>query len=276
MHFSVKAAFLLYFLSVFRAAAPVFLKVYQAAMQLSVIIITHNEAQNIAECLGSVSFADEWIVLDSGSTDDTREIARGLGARVAVSDGWPGFGPQKNAALDLATGDWVLSLDADERVTPELAQEIRAVMTDPQGLDAYDMPRLSSFCGKFLRHGWYPDRVLRLFRRGQARFSDDQVHERVITAGPHGQLGNHLLHYTYPDLDSAIAKMNRYSTDSARMLKVRGRKASIGTAIGHGLWTFIRIYVFKRAFLDGKHGFVMAVTHAAGSFYRYAKIALEP
>src|SRR5690606_67187 len=160
-----------------------FIRVHQAAMQLSVIIITHNEAQNIAECLDSVPFADEWIVLDSGSTDGTQAIARGRGARVEVSEGWPGFGPQKNAALDLAGGDWVLSLDADERVTPELAQEIQAVIANPQGLDAYDIPRLSSFCGKFLRHGWYPDRVLRLFRRGQARFSDDHVHERVLAAG---------------------------------------------------------------------------------------------
>jgi len=244
-------------------------------MRLSVIIITRNEARNLAECLESVRFADELVVLDSGSTDETVEIARRHGARVGVAPDWPGFGPQKNRALDMATGDWVLSLDADERVTPELAAAIAQTLRDP-AYDAYDMPRLSSFCGRFIRHsGWWPDRVLRLFRRGTARFSDDRVHEKVVPAGSVGHLEPHLLHYTYPDLDSAIAKMNRYSTDSAQAMHARGRRASIGTAIGHGAWTFVRLYLFKRGFLDGRHGFLLAVTAAAGSFYRYAKLSLQ-
>ncbi|MDX3904406.1 MAG: glycosyltransferase family 2 protein [Pigmentiphaga sp.] len=244
-------------------------------MRLSVIIITRNEARNLAECLESVRFADEIVVVDSGSTDDTVDIARRHGARVEITTDWPGFGPQKNRALDLATGDWVLSLDADERVTPELAAAIGQALRSPAH-DAYDMPRLSSFCGRFIRHsGWWPDRVLRLFRRGTARFTDDLVHEKVVAGGSVGHLTPHLLHYTYPDLDSAIAKMNRYSSDSARALRARGRHATIGTAIGHGAWTFVRLYLFKRGFLDGRHGFVLAVTAAAGSFYRYAKLSLE-
>ncbi|AZG09860.1 glycosyltransferase family 2 protein [Pigmentiphaga sp. H8] len=244
-------------------------------MRLSVIIIARNEARNLADCLESVRFADEIVVVDSGSTDETVDIARQHGARVETTPDWPGFGPQKNRALALATGDWVLSIDADERVTPELAAAIADVLRAPRH-DAYDMPRLSSFCGRFIRHsGWWPDRVLRLFRRGTARFSDDLVHEKVVADGAVGHLAPHLLHYTYPDLDSAIAKMNRYSTDSAQALHARGRRAGVGAAIGHGAWTFVRLYVFKRGFLDGRHGFLLAATAAAGSFYRYAKLSLK-
>ncbi|RZS78428.1 glycosyltransferase family 2 protein [Pigmentiphaga kullae] len=244
-------------------------------MRLSVIIIARNEARNLADCLESVRFADEIVVVDSGSTDETVDIARRHGARVEITPDWPGFGPQKNRALALATGDWVLSLDADERVTPELAAAIADVLRAPRH-DAYDMPRLSSFCGRFIRHsGWWPDRVLRLFRRGTARFSDDLVHEKVVADGEAGHLAPHLLHYTYPDLDSAIAKMNRYSSDSAQALHARGRRAGVGAAIGHGAWTFVRLYVFKRGFLDGRHGFLLAATAAAGSFYRYAKLSLK-
>ncbi len=244
-------------------------------MRLSIILITHNEAGNIGACLESVAFADEIIVVDSGSTDATVQIARDHGARVEIAADWPGFGPQKNRALDLATGDWVLSLDADERVTAELAREIQAILAAPSH-QAYDLPRLSSFCGRFIRHsGWWPDRVLRLFQRGSARFSNDVVHEKVLPQSSVGQLQSHLLHYTYPDLDTAIAKMNRYSSDSAAALHARGKRASIATAIGHGAWTFIRLYVFKRGFLDGRHGFLLAATAAAGSFYRYAKLSLR-
>ncbi|WP_296556440.1 glycosyltransferase family 2 protein [Pigmentiphaga sp.] len=244
-------------------------------MRLSVIIIARNEARNLADCLESVRFADEIVVVDSGSTDETVDIARRHGARVEITPDWPGFGPQKNRALALATGDWVLSLDADERVTPELAAAIAEVLRAPRH-DAYDMPRLSSFCGRFIRHsGWWPDRVLRLFRRGTARFSDDLVHEKVVAGDEAGHLAPHLLHYTYPDLDTAIAKMNRYSTDSAQALHMRGRRAGVGAAIGHGAWTFVRLYVFKRGFLDGRHGFLLAATAAAGSFYRYAKLSLK-
>lgn len=241
-------------------------------MTLSVIIITKNEAQHIGACLDSVSFADEIIVVDSGSTDGTCDIARGKGAMVKVFADWPGFGPQKNRALDLASKDWVLSIDADERVTPELAHAIGHVLTNPQR-DAYKIARLSNFCGRWIRHsGWWPDHVLRLFRRGTARFSDAVVHEKVMPQGSAGILQGHFLHYPYADLASMIAKVNRYSTDAAVMMHSKGKTTSIPGIVGHAFWTFIRIYLIRRGFLDGKEGFILAATAATGSFYRYSKL----
>lgn len=241
-------------------------------MTLSVIIIARNEARHIQACLESVAFADEWVVVDSASTDHTARLARDWGAHVVTTTDWPGFGPQKNRALDLATGDWVLSIDADERVTPELAAEIQATLKAPR-FDAYEVPRLSSFCGKPIRHsGWWPDHVLRLFRRGTARFTDAAVHERVQPTGPVGRLEAHFTHQAYDNLDALLVKINRYSTDAAAMMHARGKTTSIAGAIGHGFWTFVRIYLIRRGFLDGRHGVVLAVAAAAGSFFRYAKL----
>jgi glycosyltransferase involved in cell wall biosynthesis len=241
-------------------------------MALSVIIITKNEEHHIAECLASVSFADEVIVLDSGSTDRTCEIAREFGAVVQSTSDWPGFGPQKNRALDLATGDWVLSVDADERVTPELAGCITQAMDSPK-YSAYKIARLSNFCGRWIRHsGWWPDHVVRLFRRGTARFSDAAIHEKVLPDGPVGVLNAHFLHYPYANLDALVAKVNRYSTDAALMMHARGKRTHLSAVIGHSVWTFIRIYIVRRGFLDGREGFVLAAVAAAGSFFRYSKL----
>ena len=242
-------------------------------MKLSVIIITKNESAHIVDCLRSVAFADEFIVVDSGSTDNTVALAREFGAKVEITPDWPGFGPQKNRALDLATGDWVLSIDADERVTPELAQEIQAVLAAPKA-DAYEIARLSEFCGRFIRHsGWWPDYVLRLFKRGTARFNDVAVHERVMPQGPTLHLTGYFEHYPYANLDALINKINRYSSDAATMMYARGKRATVFSALGHGCWTFVRIYLIRRGFLDGRHGLVLAVTAAAGSFFRYAKLS---
>ncbi len=242
-------------------------------MKLSVIVITKNEAANIADCLKSVAFADEFIVVDSGSTDGTVELARALGARVEVTPDWPGFGPQKNRALDLATGDWVLSIDADERVTPELAREIQDTINAPAA-DTYEIARLSNFCGRDIRHsGWWPDYVLRLFKRGTARFNEAAVHERVVPAsGQPLQLKGYFQHYPYDNLDALITKVNRYSSDAAAMMYAKGRRTSVFGALGHSFWTFVRIYLIRRGFLDGRHGLVLAVTAAAGSFFRYSKL----
>lgn len=241
-------------------------------MTLSVIIITKNEERHIGDCLASVAFADEVIVLDSGSTDRTLEIAKVHGAKVHQSNDWPGFGPQKNRALDLATGDWVLSIDADERVTPELADAIIEAMTNPAS-DAYRVARLSSFCGRWIRHsGWWPDYVVRLFRKGAGRFSDVAVHEKVITQTSPGTLSGHFLHYPYENYDALISKVNRYSTDAAIMMHRRGKKTNMPAILGHALWTFIRIYFLRKGFLDGKEGFILAATAAAGSFFRYSKL----
>lgn len=241
---------------------------------LSVIIITHNEARHISECIDSVAFADEVIVVDSGSDDGTPDIARARGAKVVVTDDWPGFGPQKNRAVDLASCEWVLSLDADERVTPELAEAIQAELLHPKA-DAYRIARLSSFCGRWIRHsGWWPDYVLRLFRRGTARFTDVVVHERVQASGEVATLPGHFLHYAYPNLESLLHKSNRYSSDAAAMMHAKGRRATLSGAVGHSLWTFFRIYLIRRGFLDGKEGFILAVAAAHGSFFRYSKLWL--
>ena len=242
---------------------------------LSVILITHNEADHVAGCLASVAFADEWIVVDSGSTDATCELARGLGATVVSTGDWPGFGAQKNRALALATGRWVLSIDADERVTPELAASIQRVVAADGPTAGHEASRLSCFCGQWMRHGdWHPDRVLRLFRRDAARFSDDQVHERLIVGGPIGRLSGELLHDSMPSLDSALDKMNRYSSGRALDKVQAGGKGGLMAAVSHALWAFLRCYVLRRGLLDGRLGFVLAVYEAEGTYYRYLKMGL--
>jgi len=241
---------------------------------LSVILITRNEAAHVVGCLASVAFADEWIVVDSGSTDATCELARRLGATVVSADDWPGFGAQKNRALALARGRWVLSIDADERVTPELAASIRSVIEADGQPAAYEISRLSSFCGQWMRHGdWYPDRVLRLFRREAGRFSDDLVHERLIVDGVVGRLGGELRHLTMPSLDNALDKMNRYTSGRAVDRLRAGKRGSLSSAIGHAFWAFLRTYLFKRGFLDGQLGFVLAIYVAEGTYYRYLKMS---
>jgi len=241
---------------------------------LSVIVIAKDEEASIARTLESVAFADEVVVVDSGSTDRTVAIARGLGAKVTINADWPGFGPQKNRALDLATGDWVLSLDADEWLTAESAEEIRRVVgANAAEVAAYRMPRRSSFCGRFLRHsGWWPDYVLRLFRRGRARFSDDVVHERVIADGKIGTLSLPIMHETFVDLEDLVDKMNRYSTHGARQLQREGKSSSLVEAIARALWAFFRTYVLRAGFLDGREGFMLAWATAEGTYYRYAKL----
>ena len=244
-------------------------------MSISVIIITKNAGSTLRRCLESVAWADEVVVVDSGSSDGTLDICRELGAKISVTTDWPGFGPQKNRALDAASGDWLFNIDADEWVTPELAEEIRTVVVSG-GASAFALPRRSSFCGRYMKHsGWWPDYVLRLFRRGDARFSDDQAHERLIVNGPTHKLKNPLMHEAITTMDQMLGKMNMYSTASARMLHTRGRKASLLSAVLHGCWAFFRTYVLRLGFLDGREGFILAVANAEGSYYRYVKLMLE-
>lgn len=241
---------------------------------LSVILITKNEAENIRACIESVAWADEIIVVDSGSTDDTVAISKQLGAQVHVHD-WPGFGVQKNRALGYATKDWVLSLDADERVTPELRAEIETILKAGQTQDSYLVPRLSNYCGRFMYHsGWYPDLLPRLFRRGKARFSDDLVHERLIVEGSSGKLKGLLLHYAFDGMEEVLHKVNQYSTAGAAMMHKRGRKASLSGAVLRGLWSFFRTYILRGGILDGREGFMLAVSNAEGTYYRYLKLML--
>lgn len=244
-------------------------------MTLSVIVIARNEEAAIGDCLKSVAWADERIVLDGGSTDATVAIAKALGARVEVAADWPGFGPQKNRALALASGDWVLSLDADEQVSATLKAEIEATMRAP-GATVYRMPRASRYCGRTLRHGgWWPDYVIRLFRRGEARFSEDLVHERLVTVQAVATLTQPLLHDTYTSLEEALDKANRYSTLGAQQAFAQGERAGLMTAMGHGLWAFFRTYVLRRGFLDGGQGLLLAISNAHTTFYRYAKLWLK-
>ncbi len=246
--------------------------------ELSVVVITRDEAARLERCLRSVAFAGEIVVVDSGSTDDTVAIARRLGARVEITSDWPGFGAQKNRALALARGRWVLSLDADEWLDEALAAEVARIVAAPPADRAWRLPRLSSFCGQWMRHGgWYPDRVLRLFPREGARFSDDRVHERLLWSGLRADLDGHghLLHESMATLTVANDKMNRYSSGRAADLAARGRRGGLGRAIGHGLWAFVRTWILRRGFLDGRLGFVLAVHNAEASYYRYLKIWLE-
>lgn len=242
-------------------------------MGLSVIIITQDEEKNIGACLGSVGFADEVIVLDGGSSDRTREIAEGLGAKVHVAGDWQGFGVQKNRALALASQEWVLSLDADERVSGQLAGAVRAVVAGQSPGNAYEMARATWYCGKFLRYsGTSPDYVLRLFRRGSARFSDALVHERLVPDGPVARLQGRLLHYSFRNFSDVLQKTDAYSEASARQALAKGRNSSVGEAVGRGLWMFFRTYFLKLGFLDGAHGFANAVSASQGTYYRYMKI----
>lgn len=244
-------------------------------MKLSVIIITKNEAANIRDCLNSVRFANQWIIVDSGSTDGTQAIARELGATVIETADWPGFGPQKNRALDAADGDWILSIDADERIPDALRDEILAVLENPRS-DAYALPRLSAYCGRFIRHsGWYPDYIVRLFRRDAGRFSDALVHENIELRRPdHGKLKTPMIHYSYRDDEAYLAKLQQYSSLGARQAFARGKRAGLGTAIAHALSSFLRSYVFKLGFLDGKGGLMVAISSAESTYHKYFKLML--
>jgi glycosyltransferase involved in cell wall biosynthesis len=234
--------------------------------KLSVTIITKNEEAAIAACLASVAWADEVVVLDSGSSDKTVEICKAHGAVVHNTTEWPGFGPQKNIALGFATHDWVLSLDADECISPELRVEIEQTLSVNATNTAYQIPRSSSYCGQFMRQsGWWPDYVLRLFPKAQSKFSDDIVHEHVVFKGE-------VISYT--SLEEVLDKTNRYSTDGATKLAARGKTASLSSAILHGIWAFMRTYVLRLGFLDGRMGFILAVSNAETTYYRYLKLML--
>ena len=241
---------------------------------ISAVLITHNEAENLPDCLASLQdWVDEIVVVDNHSSDDTVRIAQQHGAKVLQTPDWPGFGVQKNRALDLATCDWVLSIDADERVTPELMAEIQSILATEPTLTAYEIPRLSWYCGKFIRHaGWRPDFVLRLFERDSARFSDDLVHERVVPTGNVGQLKHALLHYSYRNFSQVLHKVNAYSSASAQQAFASGKRSSVAGAMGHGAWAFFRTYVLRAGFLDGSHGLALSISNAQTSYYKYLKL----
>lgn len=240
--------------------------------KLSVIVITHNEESNILACLSSVTFADEIIVVDSGSTDNTVKLCSLFTDKIIQTENWPGFGIQKNRALSQAQGEWVLSLDADESVTCALQEEIQQVVQISSPYTAFRLPRLVCYCGRWLQHCGR-DYVVRLFQRQHAQFSQDLVHEKVeVRSGLVGTLQAPLLHYSFSSLEKVLEKVNRYSSASARMQYTRGQRAGLTKAILHGGWAFLRTYVLKRGFLDGREGFMLAVSNAEGTYYRYVKL----
>lgn len=242
---------------------------------ISVIIITKNEANRIEACLRSVTWADEIIIVDSGSTDNTLDICRQYTDRIFVMD-WPGFGPQKNRALQKASGDWVLSIDADEQISDALREEILATVAHANCC-AYSLLRFSSYLGKTLHHGdWANDRCVRLFQRTAAYFSNDIVHERLIVSdGIIGKLHQPLYHQSFTSLEQVLEKVNSYSSLTAQMRYAQGKRSTLGKALVHGLWTFFRGYVLKRGFLDGREGFMLAVSNAEGTYYRYVKMMYQ-
>ncbi len=241
--------------------------------RLSVAIITRNEAHRIARCLGSVGFAGEIVVVDSGSEDGTPDIARRLGARVIETRDWPGFGAQKNRALDACRGDWVFSIDADEVLDDTLRQAIVAITQTQVGAFGYWIRRRSTFCGRVVRHGdWRNDRVLRLFQRRHARFTDDLVHERVECPPPHGELAGLLLHDSVDSVEDMVEKTHRYARLSAQKLRAQGRQGSLLAAGAHGGWTFFRGFVLRGGFLDGRAGWTIARLNALGTFLKYRLI----
>jgi len=246
---------------------------------LSVAVIAKNEAHRIERCLRSVAFSDEIVLVDSGSGDGTPEIARRLGARVIDTPDWPGFGPQKNRALDACRGDWVLSIDADEAVDERLRDAILAVVRaqpkagDPLG---YWLRRASFFCGKRIRHGdWRNDKVLRLFRREHARFTDDLVHERVDCPPPHDVLPGLLLHDSVDSVEDMREKTVRYARLGAAKLRAKGRGGGVADAALHAGWTFVRGYLLRGGFLDGRAGFTIARLNALGSWLKYRLVREE-
>jgi glycosyltransferase involved in cell wall biosynthesis len=241
--------------------------------RLSVITLTLNEEQNIAACLESVTWADELIVIDAGSTDRTLELARTYTPHVEVLP-WKGYGAARNSALERTTGDWVLWLDADERVTPELAIEIREIVAAGSvEADGYAIPRRAYFCGKWIRHcGWYPSRVVRLFRPGKARFSETRVHEQLVIDGRVVNSRHDLLHFTDPDLKHYFAKFNTYTSLAAQDLFKAGRRFRLSDIIVKPAFTLLRMYILRLGFLDGIHGLVLSIASAAYVFAKYAKL----
>lgn len=239
---------------------------------LSAVVIALNEEHRIVPCLESLSWADEIVVVDSGSVDGTVELAKRYTDKVYTIP-WKGFGPQKQAAVDLAAHDAVLSVDCDERVTPELASEIQAILSGDEMLPGYSVPRRTFLGGKEIRHcGWYPDRTVRLFDRGRARFSDDMVHERVVVQGRTGECRHHLMHYSFSGVSDLLAKLRLYGDLGARQMFESGRRWRISDVVFRPPFAFLKTYILKLGFLDGYEGLLISKTTALLTFTKYTKL----
>jgi glycosyltransferase involved in cell wall biosynthesis len=240
--------------------------------KISVYIIAYNEAEKVAATIESALWADEIVLIDSWSTDGTPEIATKLGAKVIQVD-FKGFGDLRNQAIAACTHEWIFSLDADERCTPEVAREIQSIISATDTADAYWVPRRNFFMGQWIKHsGWYPNyRQPQLFKKGYMRYDLQEVHENYIlnSSNAVGYIKNAIWQFPFKNMSEVMHKANRYSTLGAQ--RITKRKLSMGTALTHGLWSFIKHYVFKLGFLDGWAGFVIALGNFEGTFYRYVK-----
>ena len=240
-------------------------------LPLSAVIITHNAARQLAECLESVAFCDEVLVVDSGSADGTIALAQSHGARI-IEQSWLGYGPQKQFAVGQARHDWVLCLDADERVSPELRHGIENQMRDPRAL-IYEMARCNRFLGRWLKHGeGYPDWSKRLFDRRSAGWSDDLVHEKVLASGKPVRIAGDLLHDSAETLELYLDKQNRYTSLQAEQLFANGRRANVLHLLLSPLARFLKFYVFRLGFLDGMPGLVHVCIGCMNSFNKHAKL----
>jgi glycosyltransferase involved in cell wall biosynthesis len=243
-------------------------------LALSVILIVKNAAQDIQRCLESVKWADEIIILDSGSQDNTLETCRKYTQNIFSTD-WPGFGIQKNRALDKAQGKWVLSIDADETLSSGLVEEIKQIISKTEDqYDAYTIKRISFFCGKKIRYGdWGRDKVVRLFRRlPPIRFTPAIIHEKLQGYSNVGNLKEVIFHDTMKTITQVLLKLEHYSSFAALKLYQQHTKSTLLKAILHAKWCFIRGYFLRLGFLDGREGFILAISNALGVFYRYVKL----
>lgn len=240
-------------------------------MKISATIITYNEERNLPRAIESLRCCDEIVIVDSGSTDRTVEIAERFGARVLEAN-WRGYAGQKNYASDQAQNDWVLSIDADEALSEDLEGEIWSLKKNGPECDAYTVPRLAQYLGKWILYsGWYPDRKIRLFDRRKARWVGDYVHESVICTGRIGEMQGNLLHYTCGSLSEHMKTMDRYTTLAAEEVVARKKKVGYRQLLFDPPWTFFRTYVLQRGFLDGTEGLSIAYMAALYTFLKYAK-----
>jgi glycosyltransferase involved in cell wall biosynthesis len=250
-------------------------------MKISATIVAFNEERNIARAVASLSpCVDEIVVVDSGGSDRTREIAASLGARV-IEEPWRGYAAQKNFAASIAAHPYILSIDADEELTPALAAEIAELKTKSPQFDAWTMPRLARYLGRWIRHsGWYPDRKVRLYHRDRAAWQGDYVHESVQLSrgisGAIGHLNSDLLHFTCDSLSQHLSTLDRYTSLAAQQLAAAGKPISFRRLVIDPPWTFLRSYVLQRGFLDGTHGFVIAAMASFYTFTKYAKARATP
>jgi len=245
---------------------------------LTAVLIVKNEAENLAACLDTLSFADEIVIVDSGSTDTTIEIAKKYTDKIFTNTDWQGYGAQRQLAQSHATSDWIFMVDADERVTPELADEIQHAIKQDNQNNVYAVPRLTYCFGAFMKHsGWYPDHVARIYPGNKASYSSDQVHEKLVydSSLTLVKLKHDLLHYTYNSLEHYLVKSARYADIWSTQKLSEGRRSGLGSALLHGIGCFVRMYIVRAGFLDGRPGLLLALLSAHSTFVKHADLWLK-